>query len=284
MTLGFNRVSKIIGGKLATATVCTVMAVSSGSCTSEANNSLAIVWAQVPTVNMGGCSVTGTKGMTYLPSGTLDVGLDKDYAYDLYPLIENNLKKAPTANIEYNAIRITGVDVKLIPPPGVTLTLPTSCPAEFSHPISLKVDPVGTAALDVEAIKACHIPAIRKQFSVAKSDGGLSPNVQDQEVFTAVLRVQGEHGGVDIESAPFSFPIRVCLGCLQRGFAAEGFRDLDYPKIPDCRSLVENPYVGNACNIAQDFGPVLCCSTDGSGSPASIECPGRPRGMPVDAP
>ncbi len=278
MTLGFDRIFRVTDGKVAAIALLSVMVGATGSCTSEANNGLTIVWAQEPKADKMGCTIPGTRGMTYKPAGILDVGLDQDYPYDLYPLIENNLPKAKAMMVEYNKIRITGTDVKLVPPPGVTFTTAAGCPAEFFHPNPLSIDPDGEAAIAVEAIKPCHVPVLRKMFTVIKDNGGLSPDYKSaHEIFTAVVRVRGVHGGTEIVSEPFEFPIRVCLGCLQTGYTAEGFEGFDYPKVPDCRILLDNPYPGNGCNIAQDFGPLLCCSPDGTKD--NIECPGGPRGV-----
>jgi len=275
MTFGFDRIFKVTGGKMAAIALFFVMAGATGSCTSEANNGLSIVWAQVPKADMGGCTIPGTRGMTYLPSGTLDVGLDQAYPYKLYPLVENNLFKAQSMMVEYNTIRVTGSDVKLVPPPGVTFKPDPGCPVEFFHPNPLSIDPAGEAAIGVEAIKPCHVPVLRKMFGVAKP-AGLSPAQSAFEIFTAVVRVRGVHGGTEIVSEAFEFPIRVCLGCLQTGFTLKGFEDLGYPNVADCRNLLDNPYTGNPCNIAQDFGPILCCSPDGTKE--KIECPGLARG------
>ncbi len=244
-----------------------------GTCTS----SLSVVWAQVPISGAQGCTIPGTRGTTYLPSGVLDVGLDQDYPYILYPLVQNNLIKAMPAMAEYNRIRVSGADVKLVPPRGVTFTPAADCPAEFFHPNPISVDPGREAAIVVQTIKPCHVPVLRAMFRASKP-AGLSPdNKGTPEIFTAVVRVRGILGGTEIESEAFEFPIRVCLGCLQTGFNLPGYEDFDFPILADCRYLVENPYPGNTCNIAQDFGPVLCCSPDGQ----KIECPGRPRGFPV---
>lgn len=280
MTLGFDRIFRGTGGKMAATALLSVMVGATGSCTSEVNNALVIVWAQVAKADKTGCMIPGTRGTTYKPDGILDVGLDQDYPYNLYPLIENNLSVAKAMMVESNKIRITGTDVKLVPPPGVTFTPAAGCPAEFLHPNPLLIDPNGEAALAVQAIKPCHVPVLRAMFGVPKP-AGLSPAVSAVEIFTAVIQVRGIHGGTEIVSEAFEFPIQVCLGCLQRGFNLKGFEDFDYPNVADCRNLLDNPFTGNACNIAQDFGPVLCCSPDGT---RKIECPGRARGVPLAAP
>jgi hypothetical protein len=281
MTLGFDRIFRVTGGKMAAIALLSVVGGATGSCTSQANNGLSIVWAQEPKADKTGCTIPGTRGMTYKPDGILDVGLDQAYPYNLYPLVENNLFKAKSMMVEYNKIRITGTDVKLVPPPGVVFTPAAGCPAEFFHPNPLSIEPEGEAAIAVQAIKPCHVPVLQDMFTKAKP-AGLSPDVSAFEIFTAVIRVRGVHGGTEIISEPFEFPIRVCLGCLQRDYRLKGFEDFDYLHIPDCRSLLDNPFPGYACNIAQDFGPVLCCSPDGTKS--NIECPGVPRGVVPPAP
>ena len=97
-------------------------------------------------------------------------------------------------------------------------------------------------------------------------------------------RAKGRHGGTDIHSDPFEFPIRVCYGCLQTGFdgqyAAFSFA-LSPPKVIACDNLTENPYKGNVCNPAQDTGPILCCAQDAKGE--RLVCPAIPGAKPASA-
>ena len=87
--------------------------------------------------------------------------------------------------------------------------------------------------------------------------------------------MKGRHGGTQILSDPFEFPVRVCSGCLQTGFSGPYSR-WDYPAVPPCNALAHNPFTGNLCAPAQDFGPILCCARDEKGE--DLQCPGVPTG------
>ena len=59
---------------------------------------------------------------TRLESGILDVALDQTYSYKLFPLVQNNLLPgAGEGDIEPNRVSVTGAQIKLVPPPGVTV-------------------------------------------------------------------------------------------------------------------------------------------------------------------
>ena len=148
----------------------------------------------------------------------------------------------------------------------------STCPAQHSFPTPILIKTGQEGVLAVQVIQPCHVAAIRFLFLT-----GLLPADLNTEVrFRATIRVKGTLEGAPITSDEFPFSIRVCMGCLQVGFDSPGFEDFDYPVLPVCDDLISNPYPGNPCNPAQDFGPILCCAT--SLSPDTIECPGRPRG------
>lgn len=249
-------------------------------CTTDTRIGLTIVQNQIPTANESGCSIPAKATESTLTSGTLDVALDRDYPYQLYPLIANSLSQfnPMVTSGDQNRIQVDRIHVRLQAPPGVDLASTPSCPTEFDSPLSstLVLEPGGEASTLVEALLPCHAAQIRTLFQ------GVLPNgPSDQVVFRALVQARGKHGGTGIESNTFEFPIRVCAGCLQRGFTQTGFTRYDYPGIPLCEELPSNPYPGNACNIGQD-ALVLCCEAQPSDPSAPnqarrIECPARPR-------
>jgi hypothetical protein len=238
----------------------------------ETNESLTIVAAQVPGDT---CAIDENgSGGTRLTEGILDVGLDKAYGYYLYPLLSNNLSALATAGgLEPNRISITGAEIEILPPKGVTMNWPTGCGAEFEDYSTAMILPGGKRAIRISAISACHAATIRDMFL----KGQLNPALTEDIKFRSKVRAKGKHGSSDIYSDPFEFPIRVCYGCLQTGFQgayAEFSFAISPPKVLACENMSENPYRGNTCNPAQDFGPILCCAQDPKGE--KLLCPGIP--------
>jgi hypothetical protein len=247
------------------------------ACT-DANESLTIVQAQVPNET---CAIDENgSGGTRLTEGVLDVGLDKPYGYVLYPLLSNNLLALSTSGgIEPNRITITGAEMELLPPKGVTMTWPAGCGAKFEDYSTAMIQPGSRRAIRISALSSCHAAIIREMFL----KGQLNPSLTEEVKFRSVVRAKGKHGSADIHSDPFEFPIRVCYGCLQTGFGgayAEFSYAISPPKVLACENMSENPYRGNACNPAQDFGPILCCAQDPKGE--KLLCPGIPAAKGMD--
>ena len=177
---------------------------------------------------------------------------------------------------------MNGARVKILPPPGVPVGFSDNCAAEFDSVGNANIPPGEVRAMGVEALRSCHAALIRDLFRA----GRLNASIAEKVDFRVVVRIKGRHGGTDILSDPFEFPIRVCFGCLQTGFAGP-FSAFNFPQpVPACDKLTSNPYQGNPCpgQIAQDVGPVLCCARNND--PANLQCPGRPPGdrRPVPRP
>ncbi len=252
--------------------------VSALSACVEQGTPLIIEQAQIPDHDAtgGGCVVSNKRSDVHLFQGTLDVAMDRDRPYILYPLLLNSLPKMGMEGaIEPNRVNITSVSVRIEGPPGLAIAWSADCPVSFDWAAPLVLFPGDEGPLKVEILRGCHARKIREQFQSGKLDSRISSDVR----FRAVVRVQGRHGGTPITSDPFEFPIRVCYGCLQTGFTDPQFVQFNFQnnKFPQCKNLSTNPYPGNACNPAQDFGPLLCCSVDGTEQ--TLECPGIPRGM-----
>lgn len=266
-TLGHTLATSLFGGGLLAA------ALAGGACTTDTNQGFGIVQNQIPEVEKG-CVVPAQRSDLRSTEGTLDVAIDPQRGYELYPLIKNYLPIAATTpmDIEYNKIDVRSVEVELIPDPGVTFTDTANCPLSFTSPsaVAALMAPGDEAAAIIDVLLPCHAAQLRAQF-----DAGTLPKSYAQKVFVrASVRARGKHGGSTIMTAPFVFPIRVCYGCLQQGYTEPDFRTFSVDTIPACSSIAENPYPGNPCNPAQDFGPVLCCSVDNAGT--NVLCPAIP--------
>lgn len=244
--------------------------VVAAGCTSDANPTFFIDAIQAPSVAMGQCRIPTGSSMEFLSQGILDLAVRSDLGYVLYPRVVNDLAMtAMPPQIEQNRIQVKGIDVKLIPPAGITLPASETCRAEFhvSSPVSV-MPMMGSATLAAEVVQPCHVAGLRASIGSRLAPGASVP-------LTVAMRARGAHGGTDILSAEVLFTVRLCVGCLQTGFSG-AYADFNYPRpIPRCDQLEDNPYGGNACNPAQDFGPVLCCALDATGM--NIECPGQPR-------
>jgi hypothetical protein len=248
--------------------------VVTATCT-DANESLIIMQAQVPDSM---CVVSDAPDNAIrMAYGILDVALDKPYGYRLNPLVRNQLIPAGTAtDIEPNRVTINAASLKIVPPPGISIPFTNECAAEFDHPTAASLPPGETRAVSIEAVRSCHAAMFADLFR----SGRLNPSVADSVYFRVVVRVKGRHGGSDIESDPFEYPLKVCYGCLQTGFTGQ-YAAFNFPEVPACERLAENPFIGNArCGLpAQDSGPILCCAKDAAGT--SLQCPGVPTAMPA---
>lgn len=236
--------------------------------------SLVIVQAQEPEVMDNKVCGVPDKRSIRRSEGILDVGLDRDYPYFLFPLIGNLMPAIGRTGreVEPNRIEITGAQIRIEPPPGVPVPWQDSCPAQFDYAGQLQLDPTGEGSVKLEAIRPCHSKLFRGLFE----RGQLDPNLNEIVRFRVIVRAKGKHGGVGILSDPFEFPVRICYGCLQTGFPDAEFAQFNFPNTPNCAKLFINPYAGNPCNPAQDRGPILCCARDGRKD--ALECPGLPRG------
>lgn len=238
-------------------------------------SALTIVQNQTPTIGESdrSCVIPSMPSTLRNALGTFDVALDKSYPYYMYPLVSNGLPLL-SGNVDPNLIYINKFSVKIEAPPTVTVPFTAACPAEFDFPNPLPLHPGDQAAAIVEAIRPCHYDLLHQLMAQGKLPSSFSERV----IFRLIVRAKGRHGSTEIKSDPFEFPVRVCYGCLQTGFNTAAYADFNFPKVPACNRLAEtNPYQGNPCNPAQDFGPLLCCALDAEGK--QLECPGIARGI-----
>ncbi len=231
----------------------------------------------------GTCASPAEVGEVRLISGVLDVGLNRDYPYRMYPVVTNQLASfragGQSKADELNNVTLTGFRVSIEPPPGVaSIPWAEGCPGDFDYDVETHLlAPEASVGSIVEAIRYCHVPVLRQQFESGVA--GFDPNLSAEVVLRVTLKAKGRHGSDDLRSAPFTFPIRVCVGCLQTGYAEPGFAQYDFPNIPACEALSSNPYPGNACDPGQD-GLILCCRDQTS----RIICPAVPTAADTTSP
>lgn len=259
-----------------TGTVGALAAVLLSACV-EASSGLSIVQNQVPVVGTAAtersCTIPSMASLERNVMGTYDVALDKSYPYLLFPLVSNDLP-SQMMSIEPNIIEISKWSVKIEAPPTVQVAWNPNCPAEFDFPSPIGLRPGQQAAAIVEGMRPCHGDLLRGLMQ----EGKISSSFSERVTFRLILRAKGRHGGTEIKSTPFEFPVRVCYGCLQTGYLDPQFADFAFPRVPACNKLADNPFLGNPCNPAQDM-TLLCCALDAEGK--QLECPGIPRGTPT---
>lgn len=247
-----------------------------GGCV-EANPGLVIVQAQAPVIKDNACEIPAERTNNRIGSGVFDVALDKHYPYELYPLIKNNLPDL-TEGLNPNRVTVTAYQVRIEPPPTINVAWRADCPAQFDHPTTVDLNSGDEKSDIAEVMRPCHSKLLRELFATGK----LSTDLSEQIRFRVIVKAKGRHGGTTITSDPFEFPIRVCYGCLQVGYPDPAFVDFSFPTVVSCNQLSQNPYVGNVCNPAQDFGPILCCARDAKET--DIECPAVPRAPSATTP
>jgi len=217
----------------------------------------------------GVCTVPAEKTEATIPRGVLDVAFDQPKAYFLYPLIKNAIEDSLDMSPEATVVYVDRAKTVVHPEPRLPLPdFGADCPTTFEEPLAFRLEGGDTISGAMRVLLPCHAQRIKRYFE-EPPDQPLYPPDQNVELYYTVdFSVSGNRAGSHIESDPFRFPIRVCYGCLQ----------LQSPDgsltTPLCSTMPpENPYTGNPCNYAQDFGPVMCCSNDLEGGNGELICP-----------
>jgi hypothetical protein len=247
---------------------CGLLILGLGTCNSikatDAFTALQIMQVQV--IDGTDCSVPGTATTKYRTQGVLDVGLPDSlfndppefHPYWLPLLVVNNLaSEGITKAEEMNNITLTHFSVELSAP-GVSWDK-NLCPSTFdSQPMTVLLSPGSSTGTSLYVITAAHAQCLQSQ-------------VPPQHLtVTAKITAKGRHGGTGIESAPFTFPVDVCVGCLQTDYASPDLIPYRYPaNMPMCSSLSgTNPYTGSACGSPGQDKTVFCCGlTISTGKP-----------------
>jgi hypothetical protein len=164
--------------------------------------SLSILQMQAVTRTNMCVAMPGGVGTLSRNRGLLDVSLVTTSGYIAIPVVRNNL---PTNlnGVEFNAIQLTGANVKLENVDGTTLTLGNGQSSFFYASAGGRLDPGGTSAMFVEVLPA---PA-------AKSLAGMIPA---NGLFSVIAEVKpvGMHSSDQVVGGPIDFPIDLCNGCL----------------------------------------------------------------------
>lgn len=206
-----------------------------------------------------GCTIPADKGALYQGEGTLDVRVPttRDAAYLLFPLLQNDLPVEGDMGVEPNRIALSGFEVDL------RLVTGSQMAADFFA--SLAADPasVDAALLRYQSpwsgsvapgggVTAASTSVFSAELARRLRDGNVLANGSEIRV-AAQVRAVGNKVSGRIKSDVFTYPIRVCDGCLINSITS----------CPATSAVLK----GGVCNAGQD-APVDCC-TQG----ADLVCP-----------
>jgi len=193
---------RILGQSLSLVALVAVGSLLTPACADD-DGSIFIHSALAPPTSRTGNSCTYTADPTQpaLAQGLLDVGARDTYLVQL--LVGNQMiqRGDPTApRAESNRVHLDGAVVRVTDEKGADLSSFTSVASGFVD-VSSGNQPsygfAGLTALDANATKNLNV-----------ATGGIKLVIANMKVFGKTL------GGVDVESAEWAFPIRVCNGCL----------------------------------------------------------------------
>ena len=201
-----------------------------------------------------GCTIPGTEGALYLGQGTLDVRASSGPGYLLFPLLKNDLPAEGGGGAEPNRIALDGfeVDLKIVDGPDAAFEVfgqvaadpATAALLRYRESWSGSVSPGGGttgAATTVFPAEAARL--LREAGALANASARIEVRV----------RASGRTLSGGLKSDPFTFPLRVCDGCLINSISACP------AKAPVLR--------GGVCNPGQD--ELVDCCTEG----ADLICP-----------
>jgi hypothetical protein len=257
----------LAGGGAAVAMTAMLAMTAAAGCVKD-TGLLVILQNQQPTIDtttaVPMCSAGDTPSAVAVGSGVLDLSVPAalENGYLAYPLVQNQLpSRADTpGGTDPNTVRLQGVNVTLIPPPGVTVDWPDGCGASFFAPGASALIPGASQGMTSLVVGNCQAKVIHDLFA----SSALPPDLSQQVLFDVEMNALGTlTSGDQVLSDTFSFSVRMCYGCLQTGFP--DVAQFDWPARPACSAAPKpNLYHGNPCNIAQDFGPLLCCTGEGN--------------------
>jgi hypothetical protein len=182
-------------------------------------------------------SSEAAKSAEYLPAGKLDVSIGLGYV--AFPVLLNSLNSTVQENgiaPERNnlSLREIQVDLNLGGIPGSY----ADSLVHFSLATSGTIAPDDGQVSKVKIVPDALAAALQK----------VVPDSYNPMII-ATLRAVASHGGSDIETGEFFFPIELCNKCLvdNRG-----------SNCPSATDTTENTILTNACGLPQDL-PVTCC-------------------------
>lgn len=219
------------------------------------NGQFIVLHNQVPSA---GCVIPADKNAPYQGEGVLDVRVptfSPEVAYELFPLLENDLTSEGQGGVEPNRIALRGFDIDVTFVDGsdaaraffesLAFDPSTQALLHYQVPWSGSVEPGGgttstsTNAFPSETARRLRDSGVLADHSIALVD--------------AKVRAFGDKLAGSITSDVFTYPIQVCDGCLINS-------------ITPCPA-VGHVLQGGVCSPGQD-GLVDCCTLG-----ADLICP-----------
>jgi hypothetical protein len=208
---------------------------------------------QVPTTAAGGGCTIPVNPTIYQGMGTLDISIvrgDFQSAYDIFPLIENNLPRSSSnSSIDPNEIQLSGFQIDIAPigaPPPASIQAVFDGAGPLVHYQVSWAGGISSGGGQLSATVRAFPVGLAQQLSAAGGIG-VDPSL------TVDLTIQAlgiTNNGTSMQSDPFHFPVAVCSGCLVANVAP-------------CPYAAAPVNTGNSCNAAQDL-PVDCCTDNGT--------------------
>jgi len=192
---------RILGQSLSLVAIVMVGSVLTPACADD-DGSIFVHSALAPPTSRTGstCQYTADPTQASLSQGSLDVAIRESYSAQL--LVGNQMiqRGDPTApRAESNRVHLNGAIVRVTDGNGGDITSFTSVASGFVDAASGNQPSYGIAG--VTALDATTVSNLRV------GTGATRLVIANMKVFGKTI------GGVDVESAEFSFPIRVCNGC-----------------------------------------------------------------------
>lgn len=203
------------------------------------------------------CVYKADPGGTLLGSGTLDVALRSTYTAGV--LVGNQYTpRGDKENLRTESTRVLlkGAEITLTDSQGKEISCGSGCQGTFSVYGSGFANSADSQDPGFGPFIAEVIPEAVGNWAA----GQLGVNREAALTLIAEIRVFGETtGGQEIESGTFTYPIRVCYGCLISYPLAAMDLSVDPPT---CSSSVRDTPASTGCLLGQD-APVDCrlCAT-----------------------
>lgn len=215
------------------------------------------------------CVARAESSSTLLSSGLLDVGLKLDYEATL--LVGSQLApRGDKANLRTETMiaTITGAEVHLNDDVGEPATDP------FTVPAAGVITPDSADTPGFGVVTATLMPATFGNGLAGNDPGQVGLGPGEVRTFVAKVIVFGKTiGGLEIETAPLSYVIRACQGCLV-DFPADAIQMDLTTGAAYCGAAAADQAQVSPCRVGQD-NPVDCRLCSGDGNPFCIY-PGGP--------
>jgi hypothetical protein len=235
-----------LGTTAATLLVAIASCFSTG-CSGTPPGEFIIIQNQVPNTD---CSIPAGLGAVYRGEGTLDVRLVSSRAtgYLLFPVMQNNFPGASgEQTVDANRIALSGFNVDVDVPEDQK-----GPAADFIRGLAMTADPMvhyGTLTSGSVASGSGVTSSAVEVFPNDLANGVLGTHslTPTENIWATVhVRALGKTLTSSVESDSFTYPIRLCDGCLMGDLGA-------CPVVGD---------VGNLCFVGQD-GATGCCEQNG---------------------